>query len=53
MPKLELSLLGPFSDSLDGKPLTRFRSDNAKALLAFLALHDGKRYHQHYLANLL
>lgn len=37
MPLLELSLLGPFTATLDGAPLARFRSNKTQALLAYLA----------------
>ena len=38
MNHLEISLLGPFKVTLDGKPVTRFEADTARALLAYLAL---------------
>ena len=50
---LTLSLSGPFLAELDGQPLTSFRSDNARVLLAYLALRPGDLLHREYLANLL
>ena len=46
MSRLEISLLGPLRDHLDGRPVTRFRADSVRALLAYLALdaHTPRRW---------
>jgi predicted ATPase/DNA-binding SARP family transcriptional activator len=36
MPNLSLSLLGPFAATLDQRPITRFRTKSAQALLIYL-----------------
>jgi len=38
---LQLFLLGPFSASLDGKPLTRFRTTRVQALLIYLTVEGA------------
>ena len=38
MPWLSLSLLGPLQVTLDGQPITAFKSDKARALLVYLAV---------------
>lgn len=35
---LKLSLLGVYEAVLDGKPITRFKSDKVRALIAYLAV---------------
>ena len=42
MPRLTLSLLGPFQATLDGKPITDFESDRVRALLAYLAVEADR-----------
>jgi DNA-binding SARP family transcriptional activator len=53
MSHLAISLLGPFQVTLDGKPVTRFRADTARALLAYLAMHAGVACRRDALAGLL
>ena len=53
MPHLAISLLGPFQATLDGEPVTRFGSDTARALLAYLAMHPGVEHWRSVLAGLL
>jgi DNA-binding SARP family transcriptional activator len=45
MPVLTLSLLGPFSASLDDKPIQKFRTKKVQALLIYLAV-EATRVHQ-------
>ncbi len=49
---LEISLLGEITVSLDGDPLTRFRSQKELALLAYLA-HSGQTHNREAVADLL
>ena len=42
MARLDLSFLGTFHATLDGRPLTHFRANNNKGLLVYLAL-NGER----------
>ena len=42
MPHLSLSLLGPFQVMLDGQPVTGFKSNKARALLAYLAVEADR-----------
>ena len=53
MTRLVLSLLGPFHASLDGQPISRFRSDKVRALLAYLAVERERPHTRHTLAGLL
>jgi DNA-binding SARP family transcriptional activator len=53
MNHLEISLLGPFRVTLDGRPVTRFEADTARALLAYLALHARAPCRRETLAGLL
>ena len=39
---LEISLLGPYSVRLDGKPLTAFGYQKVRALLAYLAVQRSR-----------
>jgi predicted ATPase/DNA-binding SARP family transcriptional activator len=39
---LRLNFLGPFQATLDGRLLHGFRSDKSRALLAYLAMQDGR-----------
>ena len=39
MTRLTISLLGPFRVTLNGDPVTQFRTETARALLAYLAMH--------------
>jgi predicted ATPase/DNA-binding SARP family transcriptional activator/Tfp pilus assembly protein PilF len=53
MPRLSLSLLGPFQVYLDDARLTRFGTDKARALLAYLAVEAGVPHRREMLADLL
>jgi len=53
MSHLAISLLGTFQVTLDGNPVTRFRADTARALLAYLAMHAGVACRRDLLAGLL
>jgi DNA-binding SARP family transcriptional activator/predicted ATPase len=53
MPRLEISILGPFQASLDGKPLTGFAYDKVRALLAILAVESHSPQSREALASLL
>jgi predicted ATPase/DNA-binding SARP family transcriptional activator len=53
MGQLEIRLLGPFQVRLDGQPVTRFRADSVRALLAYLAMHRGLPLRRDALAGLL
>lgn len=52
MTYLSLSLLGTFDAKLDGKPLDGFRSNKARALLAYLAV-EARSHSRAHLAGLL
>jgi predicted ATPase/DNA-binding SARP family transcriptional activator/Tfp pilus assembly protein PilF len=51
--RLELSFLGPFEVTVDGKPVTGFSSDKIRALLAYLAVEGGQPHRREALAGLL
>ncbi|MFQ5421622.1 MAG: BTAD domain-containing putative transcriptional regulator, partial [Anaerolineae bacterium] len=53
MIQLQLALLGPFQASWRGEPLSGFRSDKARALLAYLALAGEEPQPRAHLAALL
>lgn len=53
MARLEISLLGAFQVSKDGKPVTRFETDPTRALLIYLVLHPGIAFRRDVLADLL
>ena len=53
MPRLTLALLGSFSVTLDGQPVTAFESDKARALLAYLAVESDRPHTREKLAGLL
>lgn len=54
MPKLSLSILGPFSAGLDGRPLAALRSAPVRALLVYLAVEGvGGRHQREVLTELL
>ena len=53
MAHLALALLGPFEVVLDGKRVTWFQSDKARALLAYLAVEAAVPHARHALAGLL
>jgi DNA-binding SARP family transcriptional activator/predicted ATPase len=52
MAQLALYLLGTFQLTLDGKWITRFRSDKLRALLAYLAVESGRPHRREVLAGL-
>jgi len=53
MAHLSLSLLGPFQVALDGQPVTGFKSNKVRALLAYLAVEADKPHRRESLAGLL
>jgi DNA-binding SARP family transcriptional activator len=53
MPHLSLSLLGPFQVTLDGQPVTDFKSNKVRALLAYLAVEVDRPHRREVLAGLL
>lgn len=53
MAQLSVTLLGPFQASLDGQPLTNFRTDSARGLLVYLISQPGNYFHREHLAGLL
>jgi DNA-binding SARP family transcriptional activator len=50
--KLSIKLLGPFNAELDGQPLTDFRSDKVRALLAYLSVETQRPWTRDQLADL-
>jgi len=53
MAHLSLSLLGTFQVTLDGQPVTGFKSNKVRALLAYLAVEADKPHRRETLAGLL
>ena len=53
MAHLTMALMGPFDVALDGKRVTGFQSDKARALLAYLAVEAASPHARHMLAGLL
>src|SRR5512146_1524922 len=53
MARLNLSFLGPFQASLDGKPLNGFESSKVRALLIYLAIESGRPHSREALCDLL
>jgi DNA-binding SARP family transcriptional activator/predicted ATPase len=53
MAHLSLSLLGPFQATLDGQPVTGFKSNKVRALLAYLAVEADRPHRREVLAGLL
>jgi predicted ATPase/DNA-binding SARP family transcriptional activator/Tfp pilus assembly protein PilF len=53
MTRLVLSLLGPLHVALAGEPISAFRSDKDRALLAFLALESDRPHRREALIGLL
>jgi DNA-binding SARP family transcriptional activator/uncharacterized protein YndB with AHSA1/START domain len=51
--RLALELFGSFRAAVDGTPLTGFRSDKARALLAYLAVEGDRPHARSTLATLL
>jgi len=42
MPRLAVSLFGPFHVTLDGAPVTEFKTNKGQALLAYLAVEANR-----------
>jgi DNA-binding SARP family transcriptional activator len=53
MARLSLSLLGPFQVTLDGQPVTDFKSNKIRALLTYLAMEADRPHRREVLAGLL
>ena len=53
MARLSIHLLGPFQVTLDGQPVTGFRYDHVRALLAYVAAEPGRPHRRERLAGLL
>jgi DNA-binding SARP family transcriptional activator len=53
MARLSLSCLGPFQVTLDGQPVTSFKSNKVRALLAYLAVESDRPHRREVLAGLL
>jgi DNA-binding SARP family transcriptional activator len=53
MKGLSLYLLGAFEAILDGKPLSGFKTDKARALLIYLTVERGRTHRRQALAGLL
>lgn len=53
MPHLKLALLGGFQVTLDSRPVTRFKSNKVRALLAYLAVQAERPHRRETLAGLL
>jgi len=51
--RLSLSCLGPFQVTLDGQPVTNFKSNKVRALLAYLAVEANRPHRRESLAGLL
>jgi DNA-binding SARP family transcriptional activator/predicted ATPase len=53
MPRLSISLLGSFSVTLDGRPVTSFESAKVRALLAYLVVERDRPHRRQALSGLL
>src|SRR5512139_2811723 len=53
MARLSVSCLGPFQVTLDGQPVTNFKSNKVRALLAYLAVEADRPHRREVLAGLL
>ena len=53
MTRLAISLLGSFEVAINGDPVTHFRADSARGLLAYLVMHPGMTHRRDALAGLL
>ncbi|MGD2178194.1 MAG: transcriptional regulator, partial [Anaerolineae bacterium] len=53
MALLSLCMLGPLQATLDGAPVTDFKSDKVRALLVFLAVEADQPHRRETLAGLL
>ena len=51
--RVKLFLLGPFRAERGGRPLTAFKSDKVRALLAYLAVERETAHHRDVLAGML
>jgi predicted ATPase/DNA-binding SARP family transcriptional activator len=51
--RLSIQLFGTFRVTLDGEPVTRFESDKARALLAYLAVEADRAHQREKLAGML
>ncbi len=52
MAAIYIQLLGMFRVTVDGEPITKFRSDKARALLAYVAAQGGRAHSRSALATL-
>lgn len=50
---LAIHLLGPLQVELDGQPVTAFKSNKVRALLAYLAIECDRPHHRNKLAGML
>ncbi len=53
MARLSVRLLGPMQVTLDGQPVTRFETEKARALLAYLAAEADQPHRRDFLAEML
>jgi len=53
MNRLDITLLGSFQVASDGKPITSFGADSARALLIYLVMHAGIQFQRTFLAGQL
>ena len=53
MAQLSVSLLGPFQVTLGGRPVTEFKSNKVRALLAYLGVEVDRPHRREVLAGLL
>jgi predicted ATPase/DNA-binding SARP family transcriptional activator len=53
MGQLAISLLGPFTVTRHGQPVTRFGTDKTRALLAYLVMEADRAHRRAWLAGLL
>lgn len=53
MSELSISLLGPFAASLNGQPLTQFRTRSVQALLIYLVSEAERPHQREFLMDLL
>jgi len=52
MTRLSVLLLGPLQVTLDAQPVTRFETEKARALLAYLAVEADRQHRREFLAEL-
>ena len=53
MPRLAIFLFGPFQVTLDGAPVTDFKTNKGQALLAYLAVEADRAHERESLTGLL